>query len=77
VTGAGLSLTRLLATGAFLAAGLALAGMELLARRPGAGLPTLGEACRYLMGYRVGGLPVGRIAVLGLWWWVGWHLFAR
>ena len=25
----------------------------------------------------VGKVPVGRIALLGFWWWMGWHFFAR
>jgi hypothetical protein len=29
------------------------------------------------MDYRVGKVPVGRIAVLGFWWWAGFHFFAR
>jgi hypothetical protein len=29
------------------------------------------------MAYQVGRVPVGREAVLGFWWWAGWHFFAR
>jgi hypothetical protein len=31
----------------------------------------------FVMQYQVGKVPVGRVAVLGFWWWVGWHFFAR
>ena len=31
----------------------------------------------YVMRYEVGRLPVGRIGVFGLWWWMGWHFLAR
>jgi hypothetical protein len=40
-------------------------------------MPTLGELCAFVMRYQVGPLPVGRIALFGFWWWVGWHFFAR
>ena len=75
--GAGASLSRLLTVGGFIAAGLLFAVMEVLARREGSKLPTLGELCGHLLRYRAGGLPVGRILLYGLWWWLGWHLFAR
>jgi hypothetical protein len=29
------------------------------------------------MRYEVGGLPVGRLALLGFWMWCGWHFLAR
>jgi 1,4-dihydroxy-2-naphthoate octaprenyltransferase len=69
--------TRLLTIVAF---GLALAGLgavEWAARRDGSRVPTLGEICGFVMTYRVGPMPVGRIAVFGFWWWLGWHFFAR
>jgi Family of unknown function (DUF6186) len=55
--------------------GLALVG--LFSRRESTRVPTLGEISAFVMDYRVGRLPVGRIAVMGFWWWVGWHFFAR
>ena len=68
---------RAVAIGGFLLA-LGLVGvLEVLARREGSRLPTLGTVCAYLMRYQVGAVPVGRIGVLGIWWWVGWHFFAR
>ena len=48
-----------------------------LSHREGSRIPTLGQLSGFVMRYQVGRLPVGRIAVLGFWWWVGWHFFAR
>jgi hypothetical protein len=72
-----MSTTRLLTIAAFTLAFALLALMEVMARREGSKVPTLGALCGFVMGYRVGRLPVGRIAVFGFWWWVGWHFFAR
>ncbi|WP_238014697.1 DUF6186 family protein [Dactylosporangium sp. AC04546] len=51
--------------------------VEVMARREGSKVPTLGEVCGVVMRYRVGPLPVGRIAMFGFWWWLGWHFLAR
>lgn len=72
-----MSVTRVLAISAFVVAFLSVVGVELVARRPGSRIPTLGDLCAFVMRYRVGRLPVGRIAMFGFWWWVGWHFFAR
>jgi hypothetical protein len=72
-----MGLTRVLAIGAYVAGGLMLAALELLARRDGSRLPTLADLCGYVMRWRAGPVPVGRIAVYAVWWWLGWHLFAR
>lgn len=59
---------------------LAFAGfvvVGVLARRENSKIPTMGEVSGFVMQYEVGRFPVGRMAVLGLWWWVGWHFFAR
>jgi hypothetical protein len=76
-----MSVTRVVTIAACVAALTAMALLEWRARRPDAAEgrrpPTLAEVCAYLLQYRVGRLPVGRIGVLGLWWWVGWHFFAR
>jgi hypothetical protein len=61
----------------FVLVGIAFAGVELLARRENSTIPTLGDLSGFVMEYQVGRVPVGRIAVLGFWWWVGWHFFAR
>ncbi|MFC7550211.1 DUF6186 family protein [Plantactinospora sp. GCM10030261] len=70
-------MTRLLAIGGFTVALLLFAAVEWAARREGSRIPTLGEACAYVMRYEVGNVPVGRIGLFGFWWWVGWHFFAR
>ena len=72
-----MSVSRIVTIGAFVVA-FALVGLvEALARRDNTRVPTLGAVCGFVMAYRVGRLPVGRIAVFGFWWWVGWHFFAR
>jgi hypothetical protein len=40
-------------------------------------IPRFSDIAGFVMAYRVGRVPVGRIGVLGFWWWVGWHFFAR
>jgi hypothetical protein len=47
------------------------------ARGRGRGIPRFSDIAGFVMAYRVGRVPLGRIAVLGSWWWVGWHFFAR
>jgi len=71
------SVTRALAIAAFTAAVVAVGVLQWRASRPDSGVPTLGSICGVVLGYRVGRLPVGRIALLGFWWWIGWHFFAR
>ncbi len=59
---------------------IALSGLvvvEMIARRPTSRIPTLGAVCGYVMGYRLGRVPVGRIGLLGFWWWLGYHFLAR
>lgn len=68
---------RELAIAGFLGAFGAALGLEWAARRPGSKIPTLGSVCGAVMRYRVGRLPVGRLAVFGFWWWLGWHFLAR
>lgn len=72
-----MSLSRLLAIAAFLLAAALVATVEWLARREGSRIPTIGDMCAAIMRYEASRLPVGRIAVFGLWWWLGWHFFAR
>lgn len=60
------------------AAALTLIGVvELIAHRADSRVPTLGEMCGFIMKYQLDRLPIGRIAVCGFWWWLGWHFFAR
>lgn len=46
--------------------------LEIIARRPGTRIPTLGEWLGYLMRPKI-----GRALVLLGWLWLGWHYFAR
>ncbi len=69
--------TREFAIAGFLTALVLFGGLEWAARREGSRIPTLGEACAYVMQYEVGPVPVGRIGLFGFWWWAGWHFFAR
>ena len=55
----------------------ALVAMSWLSRREDSKVPTFGDITAFVMAYRVGRVPVGRVAVLGFWWWLGWHFFAR
>lgn len=55
----------------------AFAAVTWLSHRENSRLPTFGHLSGFVMAYQVGKVPVGRIAVLGFWWWVGWHFFAR
>lgn len=72
-----MSITRLVTIAAFVLAAALLAAMEWAARREGSRIPTAGDVCAWVMRYRVGRVPLGRLAVLGFWWWIGWHFFAR
>lgn len=72
-----MSVGHVLAISGFVLVTGLVALLEWLARREGSKIPTLGELSGFVMRYEVGRLPVGRIALLGFWWWVGWHFFAR
>jgi hypothetical protein len=72
-----MSVTRYVSIGIFVMVCLTFVVMELLSRREGSRIPSLGDLCSFVMRYRAGRLPVGRIAVYGFWWWIGWHFFAR
>ncbi|MBB5872290.1 hypothetical protein F4553_005724 [Allocatelliglobosispora scoriae] len=68
---------RMLAVAGFALAGLLVVAVEWAARRDGSRIPSLGDVAAVVMSHEVGGLPVGRIAVFGFWWWIGWHFLAR
>ncbi len=72
-----MSVTRIIAISLFILAGLVFAAVEWLARRGKTRIPTLGDVTGFVMRYRSGRIPVGRIAMYGFWWWLGWHFFAR
>lgn len=69
--------TRTLTISVFVCALAVMGVVELAARRERSRVPTLGDLCAVIMSYRLGRFPVGRVALLGFWWWVGWHFFAR
>jgi hypothetical protein len=57
---------------AYLALVAAAVVLELLGRRPGSTVPTFSDVAT-----AVAATVPGRIALLGLWWWAGWHFLAR
>ena len=61
-----------LTVGGYLALAAAVLLLELRARRPGSTLPTFSELVT-----AVAASTPGRIALLGLWWWAGWHFLSR
>jgi uncharacterized protein DUF6186 len=72
-----MSTTRGVIIGIFILCGLLCVLLGLLSRRETSKIPSLADLAGFVMDYRVGRLPVGRVAVYGFWWWVGWHFFAR
>jgi hypothetical protein len=72
-----MNLTRVISISLIVTACTLFAVVELLARRDKSRIPTLGDVSGFVMSYRAGRVPVGRIAVYGFWWWLGWHFFAR
>jgi hypothetical protein len=72
-----MSITRFAVISGFLAAIIAAVVIEMLARRPGSRIPRFGEVAAVVMRHDLGGVPVGRLALLGFWFWCGWHFLAR
>ena len=72
-----MSASRMFVISAFTLVAVIVAGIELAARREGSRVPSLADMCGFVMRYRAGRMPVGRIAVYGFVWWIGWHFFAR
>jgi len=64
--------TRVITIIGFACVIIALLALDLVGRRPGNRVPTLGEWLGYLMRARA-----GRAAILLGWLWIGWHYFAR
>lgn len=56
----------------FVVIGLAVLAVEIAARRPGSRIPTFSTLIAYLMRERW-----GRVGMLFLWWWLGWHFLSR
>jgi hypothetical protein len=70
-------MTRVLVISGFVLATLIAVVIGYLANRPASRIPRLGDIAAVVMRYDVGGLPVGRLALLGFWFWCGWHFLAR
>jgi len=51
---------------------VALVALIFASRRPAARIPTGGRLFASIRSTRI-----GRIALVLVWWWVGWHLFVR
>ena len=64
--------TRAITIAGFAVLAAAMVALEILARRPGSRIPTVGEWLGYLMRPKL-----GRFLVLAGWMWLGWHYFAR
>jgi Family of unknown function (DUF6186) len=64
--------TRVITIAGFAILVTAMVVLEILARRPGSRIPTIGQWLGYLMR-----MKIGRVLVLLGWWWLGWHYFAR
>jgi len=72
-----MSATRIVTLVAYGLALVLIVVLEVAGRREGSRVPTLAQLCGFVMRYRVGRVPLGRVALLGFWWWVGFHFFAR
>jgi hypothetical protein len=72
-----MSVTRIATLVAYVLALALIVTLEVAGRREGSRVPTLAQLCGFVMRYRVGRVPLGRVALLGFWWWVGFHFFAR
>lgn len=70
-------MSRIIVIGLFILAGAMFGVVAWFAHREDSKIPSLGEVAGFVMQYEVGRVPVGRVAVLGFWWWAGWHFFAR
>jgi hypothetical protein len=70
-------MSRVIIISLFALAGCGFLVVTWLSHRERSKIPTFGQLSGFVMQYQVGRLPVGRIAVLGFWWWVGYHFFAR
>ena len=64
--------TRVITIVGFCTVLAALVVLEIVARRPGSRVPTLGEWLGYLMRQKT-----GRVLLLAGWLWLGWHYFSR
>ncbi|HEX3825020.1 MAG TPA: DUF6186 family protein [Mycobacteriales bacterium] len=63
---------RALTIAGYLGFTAAAVALDLLARRSGSRLATISDVFGKLSDRRI-----GRVAVMLLWWWLGWHFFVR
>jgi hypothetical protein len=70
-------MSRIIVISLFGLAAVLFAVVGLLSRSEKSKIPSLADLTGFVMEYKVGKLPVGRVAVYGFWWWVGYHFFAR
>ena len=64
--------SRQLTIAGFILTGLAAVTLQAMAVLGRARVPSAGEAIDLLMRSRA-----GRVAVVLVWWWLGWHFLAR
>jgi hypothetical protein len=64
--------SRAVTIAGYLVLAAALIVLDVIGRRPGTRVPTLAQLCGYVMRDRW-----GRLGVLLLWFWLGWHFLAR
>jgi len=64
--------TRALTITGYLAVLVAATALDIAARRPASSLPSIGDLASKLSARRI-----GRVLVIGWWWWLGWHFFVR
>ncbi|HYY78879.1 MAG TPA: DUF6186 family protein [Actinomycetes bacterium] len=64
--------SRTITIAVFAALTVAAVALHLLARRPSSRVPRLGDLIGVLVETRR-----GRVGLVLVWWWLGWHFFAR
>jgi uncharacterized protein DUF6186 len=64
--------SRAVTIAGFLLLAAALAALDLIGRRPNTRVPSLAQLCGFVMRD-----TWGRLGVLLLWFWLGWHFLAR
>ncbi|HEV2637007.1 MAG TPA: DUF6186 family protein [Actinocrinis sp.] len=64
--------SRVVTIAGFVAIGVALVAVHVYGKRPDTRVPSLADLCGLVMRDRW-----GRLGVLFLWLWLGWHFLAR
>jgi hypothetical protein len=65
-------MTRVITIAGFVAVIVAGIALEMIARRPGSKIASVGEVLGQVMRQRT-----GRVIVFVMWFWFGWHFMAR